>query len=266
MWKSFKKYWRIFWKFRSLRLMKLIEYRGNFFFWMFVSIMWTAFNFFFFDLIVGARNSLAGWSRSEMYVLLSTFTMLDAFTWSFFYHNNRAYITSIFDGQLTMTLTRPMNTQFLLSVQENSYTNVPRFFIGLAILIFTIYSNQLPVTWVGVAGFAMFFIISLIFVYTLWFTSATVSFWVDKLDNINEVVPGTRRIWQVPKEVFTGVSSTLLTVILPLALIISLPTELLLGKASLPWLGYYAAFTFIFFWLSHLFFKLSIRRYAGVAN
>lgn len=263
---TFEKYWRLFWKFRVLRLMKLLEYRGNFFFWMFVSIMWTAFNFFFFDLIVGARNSLAGWSRSEMYVLLSTFTMLDAFTWSFFYHNNREYISSIFNGQLTMTLTRPINAQFLLSVQDNSYTNVPRFFIGLAILVITIQSQQMPVTWYGVLGFIAFFCISLLFVYTLWFTTATLSFWVDKLDNINEVVPNTRRIWQVPKEVFTGISSTLLTVILPLALIISLPTELLLGKASLQWLVYYAVFTITFFWLSHLFFKRSIRRYAGVAN
>ena len=266
MWKSLKKYWFIFWKFRAIRFMMLLEYRGNFWFWAFVSLMWTVFNFFFFDLIIGARNELAGWNKTEMYVLISTFTMLDAFTWSFFYHNMRDYIASIFNGQLTITLTRPINSQFLLSVQNNSYTNVVRFFVGLGILIVTLRNGQIPLTLAGVIGFALFFFISLLFVYTLWFIVATCSFWVDRLDNINELVPSTRRVWQVPKEVFTGFASTFFSVLLPLSLIASLRSEILLGRASFQWLAYYAVFTAVLFWLAHLFFTFSIRKYSGVAN
>lgn len=246
--------------------MMLLEYRGNFWFWTIVSIMWTAFNFFFFDLIVGARGNIAGWNRGEMYVLLSTFTMLDAFTWSFFYHNMQDYIASIFDGTMTLTLTRPISPQLLISIQDNSYTNVPRFFIGLGMLIITLQKYQIPVTVLGAIGFVMFLCLSLLFIYSTWFIVSTLSFWVDRLDNINELVPSTRRIWQVPKEVYTGVASTLFTVVLPFSLVASLPSEILLGKAAWSWLLYYAGFTVLLFYLSTVFFRISVRKYSGTAN
>lgn len=263
---SWQKYWQLFWRFRALRLMKMMEYRGNFLFWTLVSVVWTFFNFFFFDLILGARQSLAGWTRAEMYILLAVFTMLDSFSWSFFYHNMREYVSSIFSGQLNITLTKPIDAQYLLSVQENSYTNVPRFFIGLWILVTTMQSAQLTVSVSALLGFLLFFGLSVLFTYCLWFLLATVSFWVDRLENINEIVPGTRRIWQVPKEVFTGITSTILTVVLPLALISALPSELLLGHADWRWLLYYAAVVVLFFWLSRWFFHRSLRQYAGTGN
>lgn len=263
---TLKKYWFLFWKFRSLRAMKLLEYRANFWFWVTVSVMWTFFNFFFFDLIVGARGDIAGWNRNEMYILLSTFTMLDAFTWSFFYHNMQEYISSIFDGTMTLTLTRPISPQFLISVQANSYTNVPRFFIGLAMLLITIHQMQLQVSFLSALGFIVFCCISLLFVYSAWFIVSTFSFWVDRLENINELVPSTRRIWQVPKEVYTGFVSTLFTVILPFALVASLPSEILLGKAIWEWLVFYAIFTLGLFYASTVFFKISVKKYSGTAN
>ncbi len=266
MLKKLKKYWSLFWKFRKLRLMMLLEYRGNFWFWTCVSIMWTIFNYFFFDLIIGARGNIAGWNRTEMYVLLSTFTMIDALTWSFFYHVMQEYISSIFDGRMTLTLTRPINPQYLLSIQTNSYTNVPRFLIGLTVMVTTLRNGAVPITVWSVLGFILFYCVSVLFVYSIWFIVATFAFWVDRLDNINELVPSTRRVWQAPKEVYTGIVSVIFTVVLPFALISSQPSEILLGKASPYWLIYYTALTFFLFYLSTVFFKLSVRKYSGTAN
>jgi ABC-2 type transport system permease protein len=266
MWKTLKKYWFLFWKFRSLRFMLLLEYRGNFWFWMCVSIMWTFFNFFFFDLIIGARGNIAGWDRNEMYVLVATFTMIDAFTWSFFYHTMGEYISSIFNGTMTYTLTRPVSPQYLLSIQTNSYTNIPRFFIGLVVLIMALQRmNVTPNLW-SVLGYVLFCVVSLLFVYSVWFIAATCAFWVDRLDNINELVPATRRMWQTPKEVYTGIASTLFTVILPFGLVAALPSEILLGKALPEWLIFYTVFTLFALYLSKIFFTYSVRKYSGTAN
>ncbi len=264
--KILRKYWQIFWKFRKLRFMLLLEYRGNFLFWTLVSIMWTIFNFFFFDLIIGARGTLAGWTRSEMHVLLATFTMLDAFTWSFFYHNMTEYTESVFDGSMTLILTRPIDPQYLLSVQDNSYTNLPRFLIGLVVLLDTLRIERFPIHFSNLLGYILFLGISLVLIYSLWFSVATLCFWVDRLQNINELIPATRRIWQAPKEVYTGIVSTLFTVVLPFALIASLPSEVLLGKAVSGWLIYMAIFTLIAFLGTRLFFRVSLRKYAGIAN
>jgi ABC-2 type transport system permease protein len=264
--KTLKKYWHLFWKFRALRLMLLVEYRVNFIFWTVISIMWTIFNYFFFSLLLGVRGEIGGWSNSEMYILLSTFTMLDAFVWSFFYHNMQEYTSSIFNGQMTMTLTRPVSTQFLVSLQTNSYTNIPRFLIGLTMLIKTAVNARISVSFSTVFLYLAFFCLSLLFIYSLWFLVATCTFWVEKLDNINDVVPNSRRVWQLPREVFQCVFSLAFTIVLPLSLISSLPSELFLGRAQWEWILYFVLFTFVLFLTSRWFFLFSLRKYAGIAN
>jgi ABC-type uncharacterized transport system permease subunit len=83
MLQKIQKYWRIFWKFRQIQLMSMLEYRKNFFFWSAISLMWTAFNYFSFSILVGVRGELAGWNATQIYLLLGVFQMIDAFFWSF---------------------------------------------------------------------------------------------------------------------------------------------------------------------------------------
>ncbi len=266
MYKSLRKHWRLFWKFRQLRLMLLLEYRNSFFFWSLVSVLWTAFNYFFFSLIVSANNTIAGWNQSEMYVLISTFTILDAFTWSFFYANMTTYTKSIFYGEMTTYLTRPVSTQFLVSIQNNSFNNIFRLVIGIVVLVKAVQATQVPLSLGTILLYVTFMILSLLFIYSLWFIVATCAFWVERLDNINELIPATRRMWQVPRGVYSGLASTLFTVILPLGLISTIPSEILLGKGELRWMVYYGIFAVGSLLFSTWFFRISVKRYSGVGN
>lgn len=263
---KFKRYWQLFWYFRKLQLMRTLEYRGDFFFWSLIAVMWTVFNFFFFGLIINVGGPLAGWSLHQMYLLISVFTILDAFTWSFFYHNMRLYTRQVFNGEFNQHLLRPINPQFLLMTFENSYTNSFRFVIGLGMMIWSINQLEISLTWPRILGFLVLCLVSLTFIYFIWFILSTIAFYVDRLDNINEIIPATRRIWQLPRSVYTGISSLIFTIILPLGLISSLPTEVLLGQISWFHLGYYVVFTFFTVVAARIFFKISIKKYTGVAN
>lgn len=264
--KRLSTHWQIFWLLRQMHLQRSFEYRANFWFWAGVSLMWTVFNFFFFDLIVGVSGTIGGWSRYEMYVLLSIFTMLDAVVWSFFYNNMATYTQSIFSGELSQVLTKPINPQFMIMIQNNNYTNIFRFVLGAGMLGWSLHQLRLDITLGQVIGFVIAFSCSLLFTYAVWFTLSTLAFWVDKLDNINEILPAARRLWEVPRSIYTGVLSTVLTVLIPLGLVSSLPAELLLGKSGWQWLSYFALATLIALWLSHQFFQFSIKKFTGVAN
>lgn len=259
-------YWFIFWKFRQLQLMRALELRGDFYFWAIVQAIWTVFNFFFFSLITQVSGHIGSWTLPEMYVLISIFTILDAFTWSFFYHNMWQYTQSVFSGQLALHLLRPIDTQFIVMVQNNSYSNILRFILGIAMLVWSVQAVGRPVSLPQVVGFTLIFACSLLLIYCIWFGFATLSFWVEKLNNINDIIPALRRFWQVPREVYTGVASFLFTVCLPIGLISSLPAEVILGKASWGWIGYFVALTIFFFVATRWFFHLSLRKFVGVGG
>jgi ABC-2 type transport system permease protein len=260
------RYWRIFWLFRKLHLMRTLEYRANFGFWGVVSAIWTVFNFFFFSLISGVGNGIGGWTQAEMFVLLSVFTIIDAFTWSFFYHNMSNYTNAIFSGELSNWLLRPIDTQFLLMTNSNNYTNIFRLVMGVVMLGWSLQQTQVQLTPHLVVVGSFLFLLSLLMIYSIWFTCSTGAFYVDRLNNINEVIPSLRRVWQVPRSVYTGLASTVATVIVPLGLASSIPSEVLLGKESGWWIWYFVGVSLGSFFFSRWFFHFSLRRFVGVGS
>lgn len=266
MFKSIKKYWQLFWQFRKVEFMRTVEYRGDFFFWTFISIMWTVFNYFFFGLLTQVGNGIGGWNIDEMYVLLSIFTMLDAFTWSFFFHNMRLYTESVFNGEISKILLKPVNSQFVIMTQANSYSNAFRFLIGAFVLVRTVNKIGLSPTWWQILLFLLVLLAAFALIYFLWFSFSTLALWVEKLDNINEIVPAFRRLWQVPKSVYAGITSVIFTIVVPVGLISSLPSEVILGKATAGWILYLLVFTTAIIIFSRWFFKYSIKKFVGVGN
>lgn len=262
----FKYYWRLFWKFRALRAMLIMEYRKNFFFWGTVSVVWTIFNFFFFSLLLRVNPTIAGWTEAELYVLLATFSIIDAFTWSYFHQTMREYTNAIFEGSFDRFLLRPVDPQILLSIHTNSFNHTPRFFIGIGVLIWAVAATGNQPSILQVAAYSILLIGSLSIIYNLWFCIATLAFYVERLNNINDIVPGLRRIFQVPRGLYQGVTALLFTVVLPLGLVSSIPAESLLGKTDPVWVCYFGAFAVLSSVLARKFFHYSISRYSGAGS
>jgi ABC-2 type transport system permease protein len=259
-------YWQFFWKCRQVHLMRSMEYRTDFLFWGFVSVMWTIFNVFFFSLILNVSDSIAGWSAAEMYILLAIFTIVDAFTWSFFYHNMSQYTQTVFSGELSQVLLKPLDAQFMIMTQSNSYNNIFRLLLGILMLFWAVPQLSTPVTISQLITAGFLLALSLTFIYFLWFCISTLSFWVEKLDNINEVIPTIRRVFQVPADVFTGIASTIVTVILPLGLVTTLPSNAVRGGLNVGTVIYFFIFTFLLILFSRWFFFISIKKFTGSAN
>lgn len=261
-----KKYWLLFLAFRKIQIMKFFEYRGDFFFWMFVSLMWTAFNYFYFGLIFSQGKGIEGWNYDQIMLLISFYTMIDAFTWSIFWPNMSEYTRQVFNGELSKYLLMPVNTVYLLLTQHATYHNIPRFFIGLYILIHSIQRLAISVSLWQIFLATIVFCFGILLIYSCWFLLATVSFWVERLENINEIMPQFRSVYQVPVKVFTGIPGFVFSFLLPLGLVTTLPSEIILGTGSVVFVLYLIVSSILFFALSVLFFKFSIKKYSSVGG
>ncbi len=259
-------YWRIFLALRKPDLQRTLAYRGDFIFWASISLMWTLFQLFFYSILISMTGEIGGWTEPELWVLVSVYTIIDAFTWSVLYQNMSAYTSSVYDGSLSLILTRPIPTQYLIMVNRVSYTNITRLLTGVIMLIISLHNlGQLPTladTLIGI----IFIIVAVLLIYFVWFILATLCFYVEKFDEINDMVPALRRIWSFPRTIYTGVFSLVFTVLLPLGLAASVPAESFLHRFSWPTALYLVAFVITLIWLSHLFFQFSLKRYHGVGN
>jgi ABC-2 type transport system permease protein len=261
------KYWQLFWKFRKIHLMKSLEYRANFIFWSVITTSWALFNIFFTDLLIQSGGSeIGGWSRDQIFTIVGTFTIIDGFMWSFMYHNMSEYSRLVFEGHLSNLMVMPINLQFMLMTRINSYTNFFRVLLGVIIVTRSVFKLNLQPNLFEVGMYTLTLIVSILFIYFLWFILTTFSFWTHRLNNINELLPNLQRLWRFPRTIFIGFSSTIFTVLLPLGLVGSLPAEVLLGYNVYPWVVYFGLFAIGLGFISQKFLQFSIKKYSSVGG
>lgn len=259
-------YWSVFWQFRAFWLANTLEYRASFLFWSIVSLMWSLFNLLFFSLLISVTGSIGGWSKAEMYILLGVFTMFEAVMWSVFYHNMTAYVDSIYDGTLSMILLKPLDTQFILMVRNNSYNNVSRIILSLFLFYkgFSLLGSAPTLSQV-VWGMCLF-TLSGMFIYFLWFLLSTMGFYVERLRNINEIIPSLDRTWRFPASMYRGIFSLIFVVVIPLGIVSSVPASALMGSTDWKLVARLAVYSVTLLIVSRVFFHHSLKRYAGVAH
>jgi ABC-2 type transport system permease protein len=261
-----KKYIKLFFAFRKIQLMKMIEYRSDFFFWMFVSLMWTVFNYFFFGLIFSQGKGIEGWNYNQILLLISFFTMIDALTWSVFWPNMSEFTKEIFNGELSKYLVLPVNSIYLILTQHASYHNVPRFLVGFVVMIHAINQLNLSISITQIVLAIIVFGFGIILLYSCWFILATCSFWVERLQNINDIMPQFNTVYKVPVQVYTGISGIIFSFVIPLGLITTLPSEIILGTENKFFILYFIFASSLFFLISIGFFKISIKKYSSVGG
>lgn len=246
--------------------MTLFEYRRSFYFWTIVSTMWTLFNF----LVIGVMGSVTGqignWPFPYVMILISTFTIIDSMTWSWFYINMWQYTSHIYSGTLSGFLVKPIDTQFLMMTQDNSFNNIPRFFLGVAGLVGTIWWYQISITPLQLLLYCLVLPVGMMFLYFVWFILATLAFWVERFNNIHDLLPGLRQIYQMPRTIYPKWLFFVVSVLFPVALVTAAPVELLISLNSWPWALYLFAMTFFMAAVARRFFLYSVKRFSGVGN
>lgn len=263
---NYKKYWQLFVIFRKIHLMRMMEYRGDFYFWSLVSTMWTGFHFFFFTILFTVTDSLGGWTQMELYAFLGIYMIIDALTWSFFAQNMWDYRRSVYDGTLSNFLLKPIHPIFMILTQRNSYDNLPRLIIGFVALFWSLSNLEITLSLGQILLFLSTLSITIVFLYTGWFFFTTWAFWVDRLDNITDIMPSFRSLYEYPRQIYTGIAVSIISGIFPIAFVVSLPLEVILNQFAWRDIIYYALFTIIFVILAHKFFYFSVKKYTSIGS
>ena len=257
-----KRYFQLWTQQIKFSIQRLFEYRSDFFMWSFVAFGWTCFQLVFYNVLLVQSSTIAGWTSDHVLAFIGTFMILDGLTWGLLWGNMNDYTQSVFNGSLDVLLTQPLDPQFRLSTRNISFTNLPRVIIG----IFLVIRHAQFISLQQFFFFILMIFCAFIAVYALWFFTTTFTFWAEKMSNIIEIVPTLRGIWYVPAEVYVGPLSTLLTIILPFALITTVPARILFHDYRWNEIGILIIFTVILFTFTRWFFHYSIKKYSGIGS
>ena len=187
---------------------------------------------FVISLFYGPGRSLGGWSWEAALVVLGVYTVLDGACTSFLRPNLAMIVTHVQQGTLDFILLKPIDSQFWLSFRTVSPAGLPEIVTGLGLILWAAGKAGASLTPTGCLTAALMLASSLVILYSLWFGLATTSIWFVKTWNATEVLRAALTAGRYPISAYPLGLRSLLTVVLPVAFLTTVPAEAILGRVS----------------------------------
>ena len=258
------RYLKLYKRILSFAIMKATAYGQDFFVWSMVDTVWAVVNLGFFWILFQRIPTISGWTFAEMTIPLGMFYLLNMFLWGFMYGNMRQIPYDINQGELDIYLTKPVNSQFLISTRFVSLSLLPSLATGLILLKYGFAANNINGLRILVIPVGL--LAAILISYSLWFISVTTAFWFNRLRNIGEVFGQASDIARYPTGIFSPVLRFIFTFVLPFGLIGFVPAEVILGRAGLVKMLLPLTAGIVLLYLSHRFWNFSLKRYSSASS
>ena len=150
-------YYHVFLTFVRNSFVRELTFRSNFVIQCISSLSWTLMNVGFYLLIFSHVNRLtvdAGWGKWEFFIFLATTMFVNSVVQALFMPNAQRFSELIRQGGLDFVLLKPIDTQFLVSLQRIEWSSMANFLAGAVLLTVSVWTltNRLDLQGAEIDG------------------------------------------------------------------------------------------------------------------
>lgn len=217
---------------------------------------------FLFFLVSGSRG-LAGYSTSQVIFFFLTYNLIDITT-QFLFREVYRFRPLVISGDLDLILSKPFNPLFRILMGGADVIDLITIPPVVAAIVYVAYSFH-P-TIINIVMYIIFVCNAL--VIALAFNIFVISMGIITLevDHTIMIFRDLSRLGSVPIDVYTEPFKSFITFIIPIALMLSIPSKALMGFATLPWLIFTLCFAYIFLFAASNFWKFALKKYTSASS
>lgn len=243
-----------------------MEFRTHFLLSNFISFSWAAVFLLTYVFIFRQTQSVNGWTIESILLLTALYFLSDRIFDSFFSINFQEFIELVRTGKLDLFLTKPVESQFMVSLRRFSFSFVFSLLAMVGVAIYLIIKYFWPLSLTNLLAFIVIFTCGVVITYSLWFITLLPVFWWGRASNIQHLFRPLHQLTRIPIDITGAVLRPLFTFVIPLAFVATIPAQSLIGKLS-PWLVVYGVFAAGFLlWLSHRLWNFALRHYSSASS
>ncbi len=245
-----------------------MAYRANFFIRILNSLLNLAAGAVGIWVLFSQVKQLHGWDMPSALVLLGVYLTLQAIHGLFISPSFEALAGmdgEIWKGTFDFTMLKPLNKQFFVSVRVWQIFALLDLVLALVVLGLGIYWMGQMLTWVNLLRFALalagglsiLYAVMLIFTALVFINPGFLFTWL--FNNLFQLA-------RYPVNIYPGWLKLVLTWVIPVGLMTTIPAQALKGDLTDGWLLVEVLFALGLLLLSGWVFKRSIRRYASASS
>lgn len=242
-----------------------LEYRVNFMTRFVTDIIWYSAQIVTFEVLFHHTPKIGDWNVEQMRVFLGVVFIVDALYMIIFSENLDQFSEKVRKGDLDLLLAKPINSQFMLSLQKASTAMIGNLLLGLS--WFTYSLLQLPdFHWLRLFWLLILIPCGLIALYTMRFMIATTAVIFTRSENLQFVWYQIYRLGMRPDSIYVPWFKWVLLTALPVGVIASVPSRALLEPPDLALFAWVVILAIILLYFSNRFWKYSLKFYSSASS
>jgi ABC-2 type transport system permease protein len=261
-----KRYLRLYLRFLSFSFSRALEFRLDFFFRIWMDLVWNAVNFGFFWVIYQHVPLLGGWTFDQMLVFIGGVFFTDGIHMTVFSSNMWWLPIFINKGDLDYHLTRPVSPLFFVSLREFAANSFVNLLVASGILVWALARFPGHFGFRSVLVYLALLFVGVLLHYALNMIFLIPTFWMHTSSGLREIFFQMEQYTTRPYGIFTGWVARTLISILPFALIVSFPTRALFEGLSGKLAFHMLAVTAAAFVVMKVLWMAGIRAYASASS
>jgi ABC-2 type transport system permease protein len=256
---------RLSWLFFKVGVLNELQYRVNFVVQLFQSLIALVVGLVVLALVYSHTDELNGWSKSELLCVLGIQILMGGAIKTYIQPNMTRLIDDVREGKLDYALTKPEDSQLLVSVREVRIWQVVDLFSGGAVLAVGLSELTTSVSPLDALAFAVALVFGAVMIYCFWLAITTGAFWVVRMEMVTDLFDGVFMTGRFPVGIYPGWLRYSVTFLVPVAFAVTVPAEAVTARLGWETLAFAGIFAGVLLAVTRWFWRFGLRRYTGAS-
>lgn len=250
----------------KLSIMSIAMYRANFWLMLIQSLINSLMSILCIEFIYGSVDSIAGWNKNEMMILICTSQIVNQVYRGVIHWNQNRFIASVGDGSFDRMLLRPISVFFQANTGHVDISCILSLMGPLTILLIQIATLGVKIGVLQITLYILFVFNGVLILSSFMLLLYSSAFMFVKVDGLTNIYYFVMDIADKPKEMFAREFMYGFIFVIPAVPLANAPTSMLLGKGNLTFALLYAFLGLMFPLIAYLSLRIGLRRYTSASS
>ncbi len=247
-------------------VVRTMMFRFDFLMWALVEFFWMGVNLLLVQVIYDHTDSIAGWTKYEMLLLVGSSMVVQRFIMGFVWTNLFEMARNVRTGHFDFFLSQPGNPLFMVSTRKLDLDGLANAVVAVAVVVYAL--NQLGIvpSVTDLSLYTLMIFCGFLINYSVLLITVSLTFWLGAAQGIEGSYFTLMEFSRLPRQAFKGVANILFVWILPAVVVSNVPASALIHGFNLNNTLWLVAVTLMWLTFAVCIFNRGLRRYASASS
>ncbi|MBP9912072.1 MAG: ABC-2 family transporter protein [Opitutaceae bacterium] len=247
-------------------LTRTLMFRFDFFLWAAVELVWMAVNLLLITVIYEHTQTIAGWTKYEMMLLVGTAMLVQRLLFGFFWSSLFETARNIRSGHFDFFLAQPGNLMFMATTRKIDADSLINSFVAAGVIIYSCHRLGLQPSVVDIGLYLLMILCGLLIHYSALVLTVSLAFWITSAQGLEGSYFTLFEFSRLPRQAFKGLANILFVWALPAVIVSNIPAQTLLHGFDVRYALWLLGTAVFWFALAVFVFNRGLRRYSSASS